>query len=328
MKIPAGDIDFFGVGELLVDFISTEETDWLLNAFTFRKFQGGSPANIAVNVAKLGGTSALSAKTGIGAMGQFLKAELQRAGVCCDYLVMDHRVNTSGVFVSRSTRTADSEAFRSGDYQLAPEEISTEAIERSRVVHASTWALSREPCRSAVRRAFEIAAEHGKIISLDPNYNPSIWPQFREARRVIDEMLDFATLVKGSLDDARRIFGRNKKPEWYIERLHEFGPRIVVFTMGADGVLLSRDGGLTHIPAHPVDVADATGAGDAFWAGFVTALLEGASLERCTLFARDVVERKLRIVGPLPDELDRDEIWAAVERAGTVIPVPPQRDDG
>ncbi|NIP43167.1 MAG: carbohydrate kinase, partial [candidate division Zixibacteria bacterium] len=51
------------IGEILVDFISIEEAESLRDAQTFRKFQGGSPANIAVNVAKLGGASAVIAKT-------------------------------------------------------------------------------------------------------------------------------------------------------------------------------------------------------------------------------------------------------------------------
>ena len=67
-----GDLDLLAVGETLVDLISVEETDSLRNAYTFRKYQGGSPANIAVCVAKLGGTSAVVSKTGIGAFGQFL----------------------------------------------------------------------------------------------------------------------------------------------------------------------------------------------------------------------------------------------------------------
>ncbi len=131
-RIPEGDLDVLTIGETLVDFISVEETDWLRNAYTFRKYQGGSPANIAVYVAKLGGQSAIISKTGIGAMGQFLKAELGRAGVTCDYLVMDHRVHSSVIFVSRTARTADFEAFRSGDFQLEPQEIKEEAIMRAK----------------------------------------------------------------------------------------------------------------------------------------------------------------------------------------------------
>ena len=70
-------MDLLAIGETLVDFISVEQTDWLRNATTFRRYLGGSPTNIAVNVAKLGGESAVVSKTGIGAFAQFIKSELQ-----------------------------------------------------------------------------------------------------------------------------------------------------------------------------------------------------------------------------------------------------------
>jgi sugar/nucleoside kinase (ribokinase family) len=313
MKIPKGDLDLLAIGETLVDFISIEETDWLRNAYTFRKYQGGSPANIAVYVAKLGKQAAVISKTGIGAMGQFLKAELGRAGVTTRYLVMDHRVHSSVIFVSRTARTADFEAFRSGDFQLEPHEISEEAIERARVVHASTWALSREPCRSAVEHTFKLAQKQGKIISLDPNYSPDIWPDYRAAQEIIPHMLGYATITKPSRDDAIRIFGRQKEPEEYIKRFHDMGPQVVVFTMGADGVLLSEEGKITHIPARSIKAVDATGAGDSFWAGFLVALLDGHPLQRCCLFAREIVERKLTTVGPLPDNIDPNDVYARID---------------
>jgi fructokinase len=313
MMIPEGDLDLLAIGETLVDFISEEEAESLREAFTFRKYQGGSPANIAVNTAKLGGTSAVISKTGIGNFGQFLKAELQRAGVSTDYMVMDHRVHTTVIFVSRTEGTPDFEAFRAGDYKLEPSEVDEEAIARARVVHASTFALSREPCRSAVEKAFQLAQEHGKIVSLDPNYSRQVWPNYREARDVLGRLLKYATITKPSLDDAGRIFGTGEKRETYIEQFHGMGPTIVVLTMGAEGVLLSEGGDVTHIPARKVDVVDATGAGDSFWAGFLTALLDGSPLQRCALFAREIVERKLTTVGPLPDSIDREEIYRTID---------------
>ncbi len=314
LTIPTGDLDVLVIGETLVDLISEEETDSLFDAATFRKYLGGSPANIATTVAKLGGQATLISKTGIGAFGQFLKAELRRAGVQTDYMVMDHRVHTSVIFVSRTKGTPDFEAFRSGDYRLEPQEVSLEAIHRAKVVHASTFALSREPCRAAVEHAFQLAQEQGKLISLDPNYSPKIWPDYREAMEVLRHMMGYATLAKPSLDDARRVFGEGKPPEEYIALFHELGPQIVVLTMGAAGSILSMAGQRTHIPAQPVKIVDATGAGDAFWAGFLVALLDGNPLERCAYFAREVVGRKLTRVGPLPDNLDRAEIYAAIQR--------------
>ncbi len=312
MQIPQGDLDLTVIGEALVDMISVEEAESLLQARTFERFQGGSPANIAGNVAKLGGRSALIAKTGTDAFGQFLKFELQTAGVLTDYLVMDEQVHTTVIFVSRASGTPDFQALRDGDYRLTPDDVALEAVERAKVVHASTFALSREPCRSAVRRAFDVAQQQGKIISLDPNYSPKIWPDYQEALTVIQEMLGYAVITKPSRDDARRLWGEDLEPEAYIARFHDLGPRVVVFTMGAKGLWLSVEGQMTHIPAPPVDVVDVTGAGDAFWAGFLIALLDGHPLEQCALFAREVVGLKLTTVGPLPGTLDKEALWARI----------------
>jgi fructokinase len=307
-------LDVLTIGETVVDFISAEKTDTLSNASTFRRYLGGSPANIAVYVSKLGGTSAVIAKTGIGAFGQFLKSELQRHGVTTDYLVMDHRTHTTVIFVSSTSATPDFEEFRSGDYLLRPEEVSEEAISRTKVVHASTFALSREPCRSAVIRAFRKAREMGKLVSLDPNYSRRVWPDQKEAKAVIREAYRYVNVTKPSADDARRVFGPDYGPEQYIEMFHDLGAETVVFTMGAEGNLVSEGGEITaHVPARPVEVVDATGAGDAFWAGFLTATLDGNPAEGSVLFAREIVERKLATKGPLPADIDREEIYGCLQ---------------
>ena len=313
IAIPEGDLDLLAIGEALIDFISVEEADRLLDARTFRKYLGGSPANIAINVARLGGRSSIFAKTGIGAHGQFIRAELDRAAVQTGYLVMDPEVHTSIIFVTRTRGTPDFEPYRNGDLKLHPSELPEEAIRRARVVHASSWPLSREPSRSAVEKAFSLARREGKIISLDPNYSPAIWPDRDEALEVLGRLLAYATITKPSRDDASRLFGPGLSPEQYIERFHRLGSPVVVLTLGADGLLLSAEGRIRSIPARQVKVVDATGAGDSFWAGFLVALLDGNGPERCARFAREVVARKLVTVGPLPAGLDRRELYAAAD---------------
>ena len=309
-----GSLDLLAIGEVLVDLISVEQTDTLRNATTFKRYLGGSPANIAVYVSKLGGASAVISKTGIGAFGTFLKSELQRHGVATEYLIMDHRTHTSVMFVSSTHSTPDFEDFRSGDYRLAPEEVSEEAISRARVVHASTFALSREPCRSAVIETFRKARAMGKTVSLDPNYSRRIWPDLKEARGIIREAYRHVNLTKPSTDDARRLFGPGYEPEHYTQMFHDLGPETVIFTMGKEGTLISENGKTTgHVPARPVEVVDATGAGDSFWAGFLVAMLDGNPAWRCALFAREVVETKLATKGPLPSEIDRREVYARLE---------------
>ncbi|MFZ5915987.1 MAG: carbohydrate kinase family protein [Chloroflexota bacterium] len=313
--LPEPDLDVLTIGETVVDFISIEQADeGLRHATSFRRYLGGSPANIAVYVSKLGGKAAVISKTGIGAFGQFLKAELRYHGVDTHYLIMDHRVHTTVIFVSRTSGTPDFEALRNGDAQLAPEEVPEEAIARARVVHASTFALSREPCRSAVGRAFQLAREMGKIVSLDPNYSPQVWPDYPEAQRVVRQMYRYATITKPSLDDARRFFGPGPSPEEYVRLFHALGPETVILTMGKEGTLVSQGGEvLARLPARPVQVVDATAAGDSFWAGFLVALLDGHPPERCARFAREVVEIKLTTVGPLPANLERAEIYGRLD---------------
>ncbi len=306
------DLDVLLVGEALVDFISMEVSDSLSTTAQFERHLGGSPANIALNVAKLGGRSALICKTGIGAFGQYIRNELRRYGVLTDYMIMDHRVRTTIVFVARTAGTPDFEVARQGDAQLRPEDVPKEAIARARLVHASTFALSQEPSRSAVRHAIRKAREMGKLVSLDPNYHPAVWPNLFEARAVLGELYPLVDITKPSLDDAERLFGPGNTPEEYVAKFRELGVKTVVLTMGAKGALLSHEDRLHRIEPHKVKVADSTGAGDAYWAGFLLAWLDGNPPERCALFAREVVERKLRTIGALPTYIERADLYAAL----------------
>jgi fructokinase len=314
------DIDLLAIGEVLVDFISTEPAENLREVDVFQRHLGGSPANIATNVSRLGYKSALIAKTGIGAFGQFLKGAVQRNGVNTDYLVMDHHFNTSIIFVSRTSGTPDFEPFRSADFNLTDEDISEEAIAAARIVHTSTWPLSREPSRSAVINALKQARAQGKIVSFDPNYSPVVWPNYQEAREVMREVFQYTTITKASLDDAHRYVGQGHTPEEYIKLLHELGPKTVVFTMGRQGSILSENGELLgRLPVRDIQVKDATGAGDAFWAGFLTALLDGHPLKVCLLFAREVVELKLQTVGTLPTAINRKDLYAQLPDVNTAF---------
>ena len=310
MRLPEGDLDLLAIGETVVDMISTEEVERIRDARHFERYQGGSPANLARYVAALGKRAALVSKTGDDDFGRFLKAELTEAGVDTEALIMDPAVHTTTIFITRTPGTADSLALRQGDVHLSPAEIDPALIRRARIVHASTFALSREPARSAIAKAFRLAHEAGTLVSLDPNYNPPIWPDRAEAQAVLENLFRYVRLTKPSADDAARLFGPGETPEAYIERYHALGPELVVFTMGAEGILLSQPEGLIHIPASDVDVVDATGAGDAFWAGFLVALLDGNAPERCVRFARAVTQRKLQQVGPLERTLDPAQIYA------------------
>ncbi|MBN1249006.1 MAG: carbohydrate kinase [Anaerolineae bacterium] len=315
------DIQLLAIGELLVDLISTQTTDSLATVKSFERHQGGSPANIAVNIARLGGTSALMANVGDDAFGAFLKQSLAHAGVITDYITLDPDAHTSVVFVARTKGTPDFLPMREADLHLGA--VSShggisllDAIHRTEAVHVSSWPLRRDPARSFAHEALRRAMAAGKLTSLDPNYSPQLWPDRHEALDVLQSVLRDVAIVKPSLDDAARLFGQRLAPDEIVERFHTMGPATVILTMGKEGTLLSESGTLHRIPGRKIEVADATGAGDAFWSGFLLAKLEGLTTRHAAYVAREIAERKLQTVGPLPGNLDRKAIY---QRAGSYL---------
>jgi sugar/nucleoside kinase (ribokinase family) len=262
-------LDVLTIGEMVVDFISDEKTDTLSNASTFRRYLGGSPANIAVYVSKLGGESAIIAKTGIGAFGKFLKSELQRHGVTTEYLSMDHRTHTTVIFVSSTSATPDFEEFRSGDYLLRPEEVSEEAIARTRVIHASAFALSRDPQRLAVRRAMRLGS------------------------RLFDFNMDEETLEETALTEFHDL-GAD------IVILTRSGGFVTISDNGS----VEHVG-----PLPKVQIENVTGARDAFWSALLVAHLDGKSWSEAVRFAHEVASLKLRVEGHVERMIDREAIY-------------------
>jgi fructokinase len=195
-------LDVLAVGETVVDFISHERVQSLRTAGQFSRYLGGQPANVAVYVAKLGGRSAVLSKVGTDYFGEFLEDQLQRHGVGTEALGRTGAAPSTNAFVTRTVSVPDFQINRGADALLDIRDVPEELVERAQAVHTSVFALSREPARMAVRRALRLADRHGKLVSLDPNYDPRVWPDKEEAWEVIAEIMPHVTVVKPSLEDA------------------------------------------------------------------------------------------------------------------------------
>lgn len=308
---PSTLIDVLCVGETLIDMISLEQADSLAHATRFERRLGGSPANVAAQVARLGGRVAVASKVGAGAFGSYCRETLAAAGVLTDYLVMDPAVHTSVVFVTRTGGTPDFEAFRAGDTLLRPEDLPAGAAQLARAIHTTVFALCAEPSRSTIRNLLREASAYETLISLDPNYHPRIWPDREEALDTLRTLYPLAHLTKPSLDDAERLFGPGQAPEAYLDAFHALGAREVMLSMGGRGVWRSDAAGREFFPTQPVEARNATGAGDAFWAGLLLATLDGQPPATQVRFAQEVARRRLL------DEsgaLTADERWRLYAR--------------
>jgi fructokinase len=303
-------LDLVAVGEVLVDLISEQPAPSLEQADRFRRFPGGQVANTAWNVSLLGGKAAVVGCVGGDGFGRFLRGELERIGVATRYLYEIDGTPTTLSVVVRHSGTPDFLIYRGADGLLSRDRIPIRAIGQARALHTSAFGLSREPARSAILYALRIAREAGCLVSIDPNYHPAIWDGTTPAIEVLRQACHYVDVVKPSLDDCRRIFGTQVDPEGCVSRFLDWGARVVVLTMGEEGALLAlADGERSTIPAHEVDVADVTGAGDAFWAGLIVGLLDGLSPHQAAEVGRSVAERKLATVGPMREPMDRPRLY-------------------
>ena len=301
--------DFFAIGEALVDLISESIAESLEDAKAFRSFIGGQPTNLTMTMAQLGNRVALAACLGEDGFGRHIQRQLDQAGVNTGFVQFTSQAPTTLVVNTRQTKTPDFAIYRGADSLLRPSQDQYLAAQNSKIVHTSAFALGREPARSTILQSLDAAHENGNVVTLDPNYHPRNWPDVPDFTEILHEAFQFVDITKPSIEDCSRLIGPNRTLPEYAAAFLEWGARIVLITQGSSGVFLATaDGDRYHVRANPTPVVDVTGAGDAFWAGFLTACLEGADPLEAALLGQVVAEIKLKTLGPVKQLPERESL--------------------
>lgn len=308
--------DVLAVGELLIDLIGKHKANNLQDTIEFERFQGGSPANFARNMSKLGNKVKLVASIGKDGLGRFLRSSVEEWGIDYSDVKIRTLFPTTIITVAKTDDTPDFQAYRGADTQILADQLKPQTLLQTKVFHTTCFALSQNPARKNILEAAQMAANNGCQLSIDLNYAPEIWPNRNEAQEVIANYCSYGTgaLVKLSLDDWERTYQKpNSTRQEIIDFILGLGAREVCLTLGSEGSYVSRQAGEgSSIPTRKIEVADVTGAGDAFWSGYLTAWLDGHKPETCALFGRSIAEIKLQHVGPLVEDIDKEGIYAEI----------------
>ncbi|HEY0108755.1 MAG TPA: carbohydrate kinase [Fibrella sp.] len=299
------------VGELLADFIGQTFSESLFDATDFSRFQGGSPANLVANMARLGNQAALVACVGNDNIGRFLVQKVAETGVDVSHVAFHNANPTSIVVVSRTKGTPDFIAYRTADCMIEPHHLPDQLLDQTALFHTTCFALSRNPAQQTIVDAARRAAIAGAQISIDANYAPSIWPDRDNAWQVLTDYCALGALVKVSDDDVKRLYGAPQSPEQIRADFHRMGAKLVCLTLGSAGSIVSTNSGqnVVQMPGKSISVVDATGAGDAYWAGFLTAWLEGYTPTECAAAGANLAALKLLRRGSLPPTIDRAVLY-------------------
>ena len=241
---------------------------------------GGSAANTAVALARLGGAPILLTHTGKDTWAQQVLPVLKQTGVEVDHIVQEENAQTGLTFLVVSQ---DAErtmfTYRGANRNLTPEEIKEELFEGLNGLHISSYACLTQPQSEAVLKAVEIAGQKEVTISLDVGVEPA-----SVAGDLIRQLLPSLSQIILGEPEALAITKKSNLPD-AINTLLESGVQLIGLKLGKAGCrLVSKDQDL-RINGFSVEAIDSTGAGDAFCAGMLHGITHHWSLQMSGTFA-------------------------------------------
>lgn len=270
--------DILSIGEILIDLTQTGSEHSIPQ---YAANPGGAPANVAVAAAKMGASAAFIGKVGQDAFGALLRRTLIDNGVSDTGLFETAYAPTTLAVVSVDGKGERSFSFyrdNSADTLLTETEALSVLSECPKVLHFGSVSLTVDPSRSATLSAVQTAKKLGAIISYDPNYRPSLWPDESTATRWMKAPLELVDILKVS-DEELPLLAGTPDLKAGSQTLLEAGAKLVLVTMGDNGVFYRTKSGTGHVPAVPTQVADTNGAGDTFFGAVLSRLsLRGAHL--------------------------------------------------
>jgi fructokinase len=251
---------FAVVGEALVDLVGQR------NGWTFVAHPGGSPANVALGLARLGAPVTLTTQLGQDAFGHLVAAHLEANGVVVNR-DSDPAQETSLAIATLAGGVATYDFRITWDIgMLPPLQIET------RCLHTGSLATVLSPGADAVVDLVRRESQRGRVtVSYDPNLRPALLGAAERAQPRIEQLVALSDVVKVSDEDLRWLYPTAPDDD-VARRWLTLGPALVVVTRGSAGVLAVSEGIQLTRPAQPVDVVDTVGAGDSYTAGLLDGL--------------------------------------------------------
>ena len=298
-------LDVICMGRAAVDLYGEQIGGRLEDMRSFAKYLGGSPANTAVGVARLGLKPAMLTRVGDEHNGRFVRERLAAEGVDVSHVKTDPQRLTALVFLG--IRDADTFPLvfyrdRCADMAVDASDFDATFIGSARALLLSGTHLSQPGTLAACRAAIALARAHGTRIVLDIDYRPVLWgltaPGLGEQRYVesaaVSRQLQLVVadcdLLVGTEEEIR-IAGGSADTLSALRTLRALSAATLVMKRGPMGCVVFAgaipdrlDNGLAG-PGFPVEVFNVLGAGDAFMAGFLRGWLRDEPLGRCCAYA-------------------------------------------
>ncbi|MFJ4884922.1 carbohydrate kinase [Streptomyces sp. NPDC088731] len=249
-------LDLLVIGECVADIVR-------LPGAADRVHPGGSPANVAYGLARLGHGATLLTQLGPDANGRLIRDHLTGAGV--EVRTDDATAPTPSAAVTLDGAGRAAYTFEIG-WTLGPVSLDRPPHH----VHTGSVAAVMEPGAATVLGAVE-SLRTAATVSYDPNVRPELMGDHASAVRRVERCVALSDVVKASDEDLEWLYP-GQGPDRIAERWLATGPAAVLVTRGGDGALAVLPGGRVTVDALATEVVDTVGAGDAFMSGTLHAL--------------------------------------------------------
>jgi len=241
---------------------------------------GGCAGNTAIGLSRLGIRAGVVGKVGRDGFGDFYVTRLRKEGVDAEGVVRDDAAATSATMVLVH---ADGERsfihYLGANATLTDGDIRMEWLQGAKVLHVAGALLMPEFDGEPMAGVLRQAREMGLTTALD-----TCWDSTGRWMETLAPCLPHVDVFLPSIEEARMLTGLDE-PEAVAEALVDRGVKTVALKMGERGCHLRTADGQWTLPAYRVDVVDATGAGDAYAAGFLAGLVKGWDPEQTGRFA-------------------------------------------
>ncbi|HEV2474214.1 MAG TPA: sugar kinase, partial [Chthonomonadales bacterium] len=243
---------------------------------------GGCAANTGISLARLGVKTAIAGKVGRDGFGDFLDSEFRKYGLDTAGLARDNDLATAATMVLVH---ADGERsflhYLGANARYGLQDIDMERALDCRILHIAGALVMPELDGLPTAELLKQARAKNVITSLD-----TVWDASGNWLPQIAPCLPYVDYFLPSLEEARMLAGGIEQPREIARFLAQMGAGTIAIKMGSHGsYVLAPDGAEIATPALPVSAIDALGAGDAYVAGFLAALLKGSDLDGCARFA-------------------------------------------
>lgn len=281
--------DLILLGRIAIDFNPIDYYKTLAESQTFKKYVGGSPANIAVGLSRLGKKCGFFARVSDDRFGEYVTDYFKKEGIDTSHIRKCENGESLGLTFTEILSHDESSIlmYRNGiaDLALTPKDIDEEYLVQAKAILISGTALAASPSREAALKAAALARKNGVRIIFDIDYRAYNWKSQDEMAVYYGAVARDSDIILGSREEynlTERFLGLDGTDAASARYWCSCGASIVVIKHGREGsTAYTMDGKSYSVRPFPVNALKGFGGGDGYASSFLYGIFNGLDIQDC-----------------------------------------------